>query len=316
MFEMKDQTIPLHPCVICLDAFDRDDDIRYCPDCREAYHLSCWEKVGKKCKRKHCRGTTRFIWPRIDGLILSLLGINRSSLETKCPNCLNDLLPINRYCLYCGADINRYEKQRTFWAYQFVKWVQLNRSVVLSAFSAIVLLFLLMGGVSVTMTAQSYLHNRQTVVALTRVVEQRRISATSVVAQNQTVTAVRILSYTSTPSKTPRPTSTLKPTNTLRPTATRVPFKPYNALPDCAQAQVMIGDIVEPTTDLFIRSSSDNHPSNNIISHLKPGQKAEVIDGPECSWKWMMWKIRRLSDGFEGWVAESDGDEFWLKLAK
>jgi len=101
------------------------------------------------------------------------------------------------------------------------------------------------------------------------------------------------------------------------PSVTRVPFQPYSAISNCAKARVRIGDIVMLENDvdnLFIRSSSDNHPSSNIIGYFKPGQKAKVISGPECSWGWMMWRIQRLNDGFEGWVAESDGKEFWLKL--
>ena len=117
------------------------------------------------------------------------------------------------------------------------------------------------------------------------------------------------------PTNTPRPTTTPRPTSTPRPTNTRVPFEPYSAIQECAKAQVLIGDIVVANTDLFIRSSSDNHPSNNIIGHLSPGQQAKVIGGPECSWGWMMWKIRRISDNFEGWVAESNGNNFWLRLS-
>jgi hypothetical protein len=81
----------------------------------------------------------------------------------------------------------------------------------------------------------------------------------------------------------------------------------------------MIGDIVvveDGINNLFIRSSSDNHPSSNIIGYLKPGQRAEIISGPECSWNWIMWRIRRLDDNFDGWVAESDGSDFWLQLDK
>ena len=121
------------------------------------------------------------------------------------------------------------------------------------------------------------------------------------------------------PSPRPSYTSTPVETKVFYPTATRVPFRSYSAINDCAQARVMLGDIVvleNDVDDLFIRSSSDNHPSNNIISHFKPGQRAKIVSGPECSWGWMMWKIQRLDDGFEGWVAESNGKEFWLKLAE
>ena len=38
-----------------------------------------------------------------------------------------------------------------------------------------------------------------------------------------------------------------------------------------------------------------------------------VIDGPKCSWGWLLWKVQ-LSDGTIGWTAESDekNTEFWL----
>ena len=315
------------PCVICNDHFSDSDEMIFCPNCGEPYHNelrkphNCWKAIGRKCKVRPCQWKEYSLWARLEKPFVQLLGVRRTKLKTRCSRCNSSMSALHQYCMNCGYEINDAEARDSFLAYPFAKWVRFNHRILLTILSVFFVSFLWWGGTMTVSAVENYVHQRQTEAAHNQAATQRSSSATSIIAQNKTATAERktatavsILSLTPTPTKTPRPTSTRRPTNTPRPTATRVPFKPYTALPDCAQARVIIGDIVEPTTDLFIRSNSDNHPSNNIISHLKPGQAAEVIAGPECSWKWMMWKIRRLSDGFEGWVAESDGNEFWLKL--
>ena len=89
----------------------------------------------------------------------------------------------------------------------------------------------------------------------------------------------------------------------------------YNPLPDCASSRIHLNDNVglENGVDyISIRSTPDTHPSNNIIGKILPGDQAQIIDGPICNYGWILWKIKRTSDGMVGWVAEFDGNSFWL----
>jgi len=93
----------------------------------------------------------------------------------------------------------------------------------------------------------------------------------------------------------------------------------YYPLPNCAGSRIHVGDTVklEATVDFIsIRSEPDTHPSNNIIGRILPGNEAEIIDGPVCNWRWILWEVQRLPDGLTGWAAESDGHEFWIVPVK
>ena len=131
-------------------------------------------------------------------------------------------------------------------------------------------------------------------------------------------------SATSEPARSATRTHTSQPTRTATsrpPTATKKPSSSsdpdvYFPLSGCAHSIVHLHDWVLVSKDgeeLFMRSNSDNHPTNNIIDNFYIGELAEVINGPECSYGWLMWEIRK-ADGTVGWVSESDGDTFWLDV--
>jgi hypothetical protein len=90
----------------------------------------------------------------------------------------------------------------------------------------------------------------------------------------------------------------------------------YYPLRDCAPSRVYLGYIVSPENGvdyISIRSEPDTHPSDNKIGKIYPGEQAKIVGGPLCNYGWILWKIKKLSDGMIGWIPESNGEEFWLK---
>lgn len=99
------------------------------------------------------------------------------------------------------------------------------------------------------------------------------------------------------------------------PTQTAVRLEIYYPLSGCAGSRLHFGDVitVESAAEyVTIRNTPDTHPHDNKIGKILAGEQAEIIDGPVCNYGWILWKIRKNSDGMTGWIPESDGKEFWF----
>lgn len=130
-----------------------------------------------------------------------------------------------------------------------------------------------------------------------------------------------------TPTFTPKTPTSNPPTFTPRvPTSTPYPsLTPnedgdssglYTPLSGCAQSRVHVGDsvfVAQGGTGNYIRNSPNVSSDHNIISYVDQGGVLLVIDGPKCSYGWILWEVIS-EEGDRGWTAESDGDEFWLDI--
>lgn len=99
-----------------------------------------------------------------------------------------------------------------------------------------------------------------------------------------------------------------------------IPTKPssdligkYCPLRDCACSYLRAGDYVKVSDSgpNAIRSDPDLHPADNIIYRAPSGSGMQIIEGPFCSWGWLVWKVR-TDNGIEGYTPESDGTHRWL----
>jgi len=114
------------------------------------------------------------------------------------------------------------------------------------------------------------------------------------------------------PSTTPKPSFTEKNAGYISPTP-----KAYYPLSSCADSRVRVGDSVFVAYGgggNFIREDPDVHASDNVIGKAYEGDVMVVVDGPECSFGWILWKVSLSDTNLKGWIAESDGDEFWLDV--
>ena len=121
------------------------------------------------------------------------------------------------------------------------------------------------------------------------------------------------------------PTATRAPTNTTAPSLapSRTPYPEaeeflaplYSPISGCAPSHIHKGDWTMITFGgghNAIRSTPDTHPTDNKIGFAEEGELIQVIDGPECNYGWLLWKVRTAA-GLEGWTPETNGKEFWIE---
>lgn len=120
------------------------------------------------------------------------------------------------------------------------------------------------------------------------------------------------------PGKSPTASSTSKAssaTSTAHLIATSFPTPVSKILiSGCAPSRLKVGDWAYVSFGggpNFLRIDPDVHPANNILGSAPEGEPMEVINGPQCSYGWMLWEVI-TAHGLRGWTAESDGNEFFL----
>jgi serine/threonine protein kinase len=139
-------------------------------------------------------------------------------------------------------------------------------------------------------------------------------ATTNAVASITQTVVVMITSIHPTVTLAPLDTSSIDITS-LYAIPPKVDIPEYQPAGDCYPSRIHIGDLVFVTYGggkNAIRRTPDTHPSNNIIGNMYPGDTVDVLDGPVCNYKWVLWYIRSV-DGMTGWTPEGDKNNFWLQ---
>jgi hypothetical protein len=142
-------------------------------------------------------------------------------------------------------------------------------------------------------------------------------------------TAVTEVVGTATPGVAPSPgnppTLTPAPTNTLPPAQPTTPATPAGTVTATAKptwmpcpggkySRLYVGDIAYVSFDppLPNRVRSQPGTSGTYLGMLQPGERMEIIGGPECANQAIWWQVRSLTSGLTGWTAEGDSKDYWL----
>jgi len=115
--------------------------------------------------------------------------------------------------------------------------------------------------------------------------------------------------FTQAPEEPAEPMRTKTPSKYITPTP-----KVYYPISNCVASQLHLGDsafVSYTERPNNLRSDPDNSLASNIIGKIQPGEVVIVVGGPECSYGWMMWEVKTTRNE-TGWVAETNGDEFWI----
>ncbi|MCS6870418.1 MAG: hypothetical protein NZ571_03075 [Anaerolineae bacterium] len=129
-----------------------------------------------------------------------------------------------------------------------------------------------------------------------------------------TATPARTFTRTPTPTRT-RTRTPIPPTRTF--TRTPVPTRVAQRLcPNSPLPRLSIGDIgyvvygYGPSNlNKYPRRSGDR---NIVVDILKEGDTFRVVGGPQCGNGLTWWQVRYLKNNFLGWIAEGEGDVYWL----
>lgn len=101
----------------------------------------------------------------------------------------------------------------------------------------------------------------------------------------------------------PRPT----PTPSLRP-------PPGEACADSFPSQLRVGihAMINPNPPIPTRLRAEPDLSAEILGQVDPGKSVEIIEGPACSNNWVWWQVYDAEQEITGWMAEGNGQEYWL----
>ena len=309
--EKINRRITPSPCAICLDPLNSDQDIIFCPECGEPYHVSCWAKVGNKCKVRRCDGRSYVFWRLFEKSILGIFRINKSDLKSLCPNCSNSLSQLDRYCKECGYDVNSPEIQNKTKYLNFAKWVRHSHIYIFSIFIFTSIIFMLLVGQIFILRIYPIFNQFRHGSDKAPIVQVVYITVTPVIqSATPKITSTRL-----TPTRTPYPSPSRLIPRTRSPNATRT-----NQPTSCQGAppiRIKINDLARVTytngEPLRLRSSHDLR-SGNIVARLPEGTKMKIFAGPYCSdnFSWWFVKIRDLT--LEGWVAEGDRNNYFIEM--
>jgi serine/threonine protein kinase len=107
-------------------------------------------------------------------------------------------------------------------------------------------------------------------------------------------------------------TATQEPTATSSVYHTPTP-QLHTPLSGCAPSHLHVGDsafVNYQGGKNKIRSEPDATKDNGV-GEIQPGEVVRIIDGPVCSFGWILWEVETTRQE-KGWTPESDGNEFWL----
>ncbi len=106
------------------------------------------------------------------------------------------------------------------------------------------------------------------------------------------------------------PTATIAPTGTIQPTGTAWKACPEEAY--SSRLSVGMEAVVSPDPPLANRVRTTPNTSGDILGYIQPGEHVKVLEGPQCSEKWIWWKVESLTSGLTGWTSEGDQEGYWL----
>jgi hypothetical protein len=226
-----------------------------------------------------------------------------------CPYCGQDHPKGNRFCPQTGKRLKRIEPapapEKAITHASKKALFNLSSPVTLILLGVVILMVILM----VVVLTQL---NRQPA----QPVPTQDIPATLAAIVNMTATAqVPPATATATMTAIP-PTLTFTvapPTAIILPTRTPMAGA-YSACPNAYPSVLHLGDVAMVSTDPPKENNLRDKPSTEspITGTIEPGEKVNIIGGPECMNVYVWWKVTSQSSTRTGWTAEGDWNDYWL----
>lgn len=168
------------------------------------------------------------------------------------------------------------------------------------------ILFGLLAGVLLFTSACAQATPQVVVVEVTRLVPQTVVVTQIVTPEGTTPPPAETPANAETPAEAEMPTP--------RPTPTSKPIDVYFPIEGCNASRLHLNEKAMVTYDggnNALRNTSDIS-QQNVLGYAEPGDVMTIIGGPECSYKWIVWKVRLDKDNTEGWTPEGNGERYFL----
>lgn len=105
--------------------------------------------------------------------------------------------------------------------------------------------------------------------------------------------------------------SRVQPTPVQLPTAVRRATQPCEDGP-LSRLAVGMRAIAPVQPGLPIRLHKETGKDSEITGYIQPGQRVEILEGPQCMDSWVWWLVKNQVNHASGWAAEGDASEYWL----
>ncbi|MDW8300074.1 MAG: hypothetical protein RML95_12145 [Anaerolineae bacterium] len=312
------RTYCLH-CFRTLDPNDPDEPLRTfvrCTACGATYHAVCWQ-VATRCY--HCNQTTTEAHVVTVRSPLSLpthsrepIAINERLLKARQRRraLLTAFVPLSAVISFIFISALTAETRRIH-----DEWRIAQGTLERATRNALA-------------TDQVYRLQTQGITDTVQAIRQQQTAVAQATAQHHsalTVVAVTLAAQQTASAVAQRPTATQTLTATRTPTVTRTPMPTATPVPPqvasrlCSGSpppRLAIGDrgyvVAEYGASNLNRYPRRSGNNNIVVDIIPPNGTFTVIDGPVCGDGYTWWRVRRTSNGFIGWLAEGQGDVYWL----
>ncbi|MBN2503211.1 MAG: protein kinase [Anaerolineales bacterium] len=92
------------------------------------------------------------------------------------------------------------------------------------------------------------------------------------------------------------------------------PIETTQACPGAPVSRLAIGGLAyvaqEPPVANTVRS--EPHKSAADIGQIEPGERVQILDGPQCADDLTWWQVQSMRTSLTGWTVEGDFDSYWL----
>ena len=217
-----------------------------------------------------------------------------------CPYCGKEHPADTRFCPETGKALIKKTEPRTI-------SVNLSSPVTLIAMGVVIVLVILMAVFALQRDQQPVLpvatqDVQGTLAAIVNLTAAAQITIHPQVATNTATIMPPTATFTIAPS-----TPIILPTRTP-------PAGAYYACPNAYPSVLHKGDVAMISLDPPIENNLRDKPTTEspITGSLEPGEKVNIVSGPECMGYYVWWSVVSQSSGRAGWTAEGDYNDYWL----
>lgn len=221
------------------------------------------------------------------------------------------------HCLYCGKE----HPEGTKFCPETGKSLMVNAPKTTSVNLSSPVTLIVMGVVIVLVVLMAVFTIQRGQQPLLPVMTQD-VPATLAAIVNMTASAQVSLAPPATATNT---ATSIPPTLTIAvipPTAKPLPSRtpPAGAVVVCPNAYpsvLHLGDVAMVSLNPPVNNNLREKPGldSRIKGELEPGEKVNLVGGPECMGLYVWWSVVSQSSGTSGWTAEGDWNNYWLVKA-
>ncbi len=92
------------------------------------------------------------------------------------------------------------------------------------------------------------------------------------------------------------------------------PIETTQACPGAPVSRLAIGEVAYVAQEPPIANTVRSEPNKAAVDlgQIEPGERVQILDGPQCADDLTWWQVQSLRTSLSGWTVEGDLDSYWL----